>query len=279
MPDNSVVGPNAGIRRLYQLQDDWISFLTSLDLIDAILQAGVLDKDLTTPPGSPTDGDRYIVGSGAGGAWAGHDDEIAVWYDVTAAAPTGEWVFIVPKTGWRVDVADEGGLAYRYSGSAWASTASGVTTGILWIDYTRFYGGSAVNARAGFYAFRQYNGDADNDSYATMILPADFGSLVRFDVHFSMNNSNAGNMVWRLGTKKRATTESLATTFNETDNTIAGPTVDVLKIATLTAPSTTGWAAGDEIHLKMTRRAAADTNDVNPDGALLIALVMHYNKA
>jgi hypothetical protein len=33
----------------------------------------------TTPPGSPADGDSYMVGVGAGGLWAGRDGEIATW--------------------------------------------------------------------------------------------------------------------------------------------------------------------------------------------------------
>ena len=37
----------------------------ALRLLDGLVQLSVLDRDLTAPPGSPTDGDRYIVGSGA----------------------------------------------------------------------------------------------------------------------------------------------------------------------------------------------------------------------
>ncbi len=37
----------------------------ALKLLDGLVQLSVLDRDLTTPPDSPTDGDRYIVGAGA----------------------------------------------------------------------------------------------------------------------------------------------------------------------------------------------------------------------
>ena len=73
-------------------------------------QPPVADKDLTTPPGSPSDGDRYIVGAGAAGAWAGHDNKIA-YYD-------GDWEFISPLNGMIVWVEDEGKF-YLYSNSAW----------------------------------------------------------------------------------------------------------------------------------------------------------------
>ena len=43
----------------------------ALRLLDGLVQLSVLDRDLTTPPGSPADGDRYIVASGGTGSWAG----------------------------------------------------------------------------------------------------------------------------------------------------------------------------------------------------------------
>ncbi|NIP67909.1 MAG: DUF2793 domain-containing protein, partial [Planctomycetales bacterium] len=47
--------------------------------ISLFWQDGVIDKDLTAPPGSPSNGDRYIIPTGATGAWAGHETEIAEW--------------------------------------------------------------------------------------------------------------------------------------------------------------------------------------------------------
>ncbi len=48
-------------------------------ILDAVVQLAVIDKDLTVPPGSPTAGDRYIVGSSATGAWASEDGNIAAY--------------------------------------------------------------------------------------------------------------------------------------------------------------------------------------------------------
>ena len=39
----------------------------------------VLDKDLTAPPGSPSEGDAYYVATGATGAWAGQDKNYALY--------------------------------------------------------------------------------------------------------------------------------------------------------------------------------------------------------
>lgn len=89
----------------------------ALRALDAIVQLSVLDQDLTAPPGSPTDGDRYIVAASATGTWAGKDNQVAAWQD-------GAWAFYVPKEGWLAWVADEDGLVV-WDGSSWASTSGG----------------------------------------------------------------------------------------------------------------------------------------------------------
>lgn len=48
----------------------------ALNHIDALLQATVIEVSRNSPPGSPQDGDTYIVGTGSG-AWSGQDDNLA----------------------------------------------------------------------------------------------------------------------------------------------------------------------------------------------------------
>jgi len=86
----------------------------ALRLLDGLVQLSVLDRDLTAPPGSPADGDRYIVASGATGAWAGWDLNVALWTD-------GAWLRLPPRAGWQAWVEDEG-LLLVYNGSAWIGT-------------------------------------------------------------------------------------------------------------------------------------------------------------
>ncbi|SNY47305.1 Protein of unknown function [Pseudooceanicola antarcticus] len=83
----------------------------ALILLDALTQLAVADRDLTTPPSDPGEGDRYIVASGATGAWAGEDGNVAV-HDGTA------WLFCTPQTGWRAWVEDEERLV-TWRGGAW----------------------------------------------------------------------------------------------------------------------------------------------------------------
>ncbi|SHF32180.1 Protein of unknown function [Ruegeria intermedia] len=83
----------------------------ALDRLDGLVQLSVKDRDLTTPPPSPTEGDRYIVATGATGAWAGWDGDVAMFSG-------GAWVRLPARTGWRVWIEDEGSLLVR-SGGAW----------------------------------------------------------------------------------------------------------------------------------------------------------------
>ncbi|MEA2990835.1 MAG: hypothetical protein QOG83_3546, partial [Alphaproteobacteria bacterium] len=69
--------------------------------LDALVHLGVLDRDLVSPPGSLSDGQRWIVAASPTGAWAGHALAIAAWQD-------GAWRFYAPRLGWLVYVADEG---------------------------------------------------------------------------------------------------------------------------------------------------------------------------
>lgn len=90
----------------------------ALQVIDALLQLAVEDKDLTVPP--PTvesdSGKRWIVGATPTGAWAGKAGQIAL---CTGAAL---WRFLAPRPGWEAVVLDEGvsGTRYRFTAGAWA---------------------------------------------------------------------------------------------------------------------------------------------------------------
>lgn len=107
--------------------------------INALGQAGVhlqiKDRHLTAPPGSPTDGDRYIPAATATGGWATHEGKIAVW-DGQLTIPA--WVFFTPKEGWSCYVDDED-IRIDYDGSNWrpvagAAAAPASSSGTLVLD-------------------------------------------------------------------------------------------------------------------------------------------------
>ena len=96
----------------------------ALRTLDAVVQLLVLDKDLATPPGSPSEGSRYIVAASPTGAWAGHAADIAAYQD-------GAWMFYPPREGWLAWVADED-KPYVWGGSAWAEFANPGSGALLW---------------------------------------------------------------------------------------------------------------------------------------------------
>jgi hypothetical protein len=75
--------------------------------------SAVLDGPLNTPPGSPSSGDRYLVGTSPTGLWAGHANAIAYY--------TTSWNFTIPSAGSFVNVNTYTAGFYVYSGSAWAA--------------------------------------------------------------------------------------------------------------------------------------------------------------
>lgn len=88
----------------------------SLKILDAMVQPVVLNMTLTAPPGSPSNGDRYVPAATATGAWAGYEDDIAYYYD--------GWTFISPQVGWPVYDVNTGSYL-RWNGSAWVTFSTG----------------------------------------------------------------------------------------------------------------------------------------------------------
>jgi hypothetical protein len=86
----------------------------ALRALDALVQLSVKDRDLATPPGSPAEGDRYIVAASPTGVWSGHAGDVAVFQD-------GAWAFHDPKEGWRCWVEDENVLLI-FDGPAWSAS-------------------------------------------------------------------------------------------------------------------------------------------------------------
>jgi hypothetical protein len=85
--------------------------------IDALLDLYVLNVGTTTPPGSPSEKDAYIVGTSATGAWDGQDGNVAYYLD-------GNWTFHAPFNGLHAFNASTGTTSIYQSG-VWSSEVSG----------------------------------------------------------------------------------------------------------------------------------------------------------
>lgn len=93
-----------------------VTYNGALRLLDGIAHLSVLSGGDTTPPGSPSDGDRYLIGAGATGAWSSWDGSIGYFVD-------GAWVRLVPNAGWQCYVEDTT-QALIFDGSDWRVVAT-----------------------------------------------------------------------------------------------------------------------------------------------------------
>lgn len=105
-----------------EVHDD--AFRKFLRGMDGMTQLSVKDKDLSTPPGSPVNGDCYLVASSPTptGAWAGGANKIARYSSHAAA-----WELWTPYEGWICWVMDED-IEYRYNGATWSLNALAATS-------------------------------------------------------------------------------------------------------------------------------------------------------
>ena len=118
--------PNLSLPELIASQaQPHVTVNTALRRLDALVQAAVISQT-NTPPGTPADGDAYLVGAAPTGAWVGHAQELVVLIG-------GGWTFLTPAAGWLVyNLGD--GEHYRCESDSplsWAIFQSGSGGGAL----------------------------------------------------------------------------------------------------------------------------------------------------
>jgi uncharacterized protein DUF2793 len=142
-------------------EDNWdVQDRANLRRLDAVHRLSVKDKDLNTPPGSPADGDRYIVGPSPTGAWAGQAGKVTAYNASTVAGHSPGWDFYTPKDNWLAYVVDEQ-MDYVYFSAAWEKAAIRERLKTL----ERFYPFSVVPTT-------QYNTYAGGEGTITLETPA-----------------------------------------------------------------------------------------------------------
>ena len=96
----------------------------ALSRIDMLLFAAVEGDALAVPPGTPANGQSWIVAAGASGAWSGQEGALACWTE-------GGWRFAQPFEGMAVWHKGRG-LALVWHDGAWNNgevRASAITIG------------------------------------------------------------------------------------------------------------------------------------------------------
>jgi hypothetical protein len=110
--------PNLGLPYIMAAQaQKHVTHNEAIRTLDALVHLAVIDRDRTTPPDAPADGDRHIVSTGSTGAWSGHDFEVAAFQD-------GGWAYFAPRPGWRAWIVAESALRV-WNGTAWALIGGG----------------------------------------------------------------------------------------------------------------------------------------------------------
>lgn len=83
----------------------------ALFLLDAMTHLAVSSRNATSPPATPTEGARLLIGDAPTGVFTGAAGKIATFL-------AGEWTFLAPKAGWRVYVESDAALLL-YDGANW----------------------------------------------------------------------------------------------------------------------------------------------------------------
>ena len=196
MPDTT---PNLQLPYILAAQaQKHITHNEALRQLDGLVQLSVIDRDLTAPPGSSAEGDRYIAAAGASGDWAGWDGSVALWTDA-------RWLRLLPRTGWRAWVEDEE-VILVYDGSGWVETT-------LAVPRFNAYATSDTLAGVGTWAkiainAADYNGQsAFNPGTSLFTAPADgtylFGATLLYKVNASTDAQMRGRLVLNGSTEIR----------------------------------------------------------------------------
>ncbi len=88
----------------------------ALRLLDVLVQLAVIDRNRTTPPAAPVEGDRHIIATGASGLWSDLDGQVACYWG-------GAWLYLIPQDGWMARVVTES-LTVAWQGGAWVNAVS-----------------------------------------------------------------------------------------------------------------------------------------------------------
>ena len=91
----------------------------ALSKIDATISLSVLQVEQITVPATPTLGDRYLIGTGASGVFAGRANQIAVYgYSVSG---TPQWNYYAPINGLvAYNISDSTTYIYNSATVSWA---------------------------------------------------------------------------------------------------------------------------------------------------------------
>jgi Protein of unknown function (DUF2793) len=249
----------------------------ALQRIDAVLNNGALQVGLNTPPVTPLNGDVYIVGTSATGAWTGQNKAIA-YYDQI-------WRFISPKAGSTLWVQNLASF-YVYNGTDWVvatPAVSGNYQSMIEVQASDMRplltGGCATLAQVAMGASKPdiltLDFDANVQEYSVFSVSMPYAwnlGNVTAQVLWSHGAAAASfGVVWSLQSLARADGDFLNISYGaSTSQTDTGGTADRLYISPITTaivPSGTA-TAGNAILFRISRFATSASDTLAVDARL-----------
>lgn len=254
--------------------------------IDALLNGGTAQPPLAAPPASPVDGDVYLVGASASGAWVGKDGQIAYFDQL--------WRFIAPRDGSTIWVNSAQQFYVYDSVGGWEAASvhpQAASARTMMLPASMFApqltGGCAPLAQlslgSGKPEVRTLNFDANVDEFAQCILtlPAnwDEGSLSAEFLWSHASVSGAFGVVWSLEALMAGNTEALGQSFGSNTNQLdTGGTADTLYVSPVSGAVTpAGSIAAENALLLRVSRVATHANDTLAVDARLHAVRLLYS--
>lgn len=96
-----------------------VTYNEAMRMLDVLVHPVVKSRALTAPPGSPAEGDAYLVAAAPTGGWSGKAGKLAVFVD-------GGWMFHDPLDGWLLYVEADDQFVQRQAG-VWSPLLSSVS--------------------------------------------------------------------------------------------------------------------------------------------------------
>ena len=150
--------PGLGLTGGYSSGDDgWTEEMNSNMLTLSVAAQLAVESMTTALPGSPSNGDIYIVPTAGANQWK------------VAVRENGAWVYLTPRTGWVAWVKDSGKFV-RYTGTAWTDSATSAIA-------VRDEGSSVLTAANLNFVGAGVTATSDGSGGATITIPGGGGGV------------------------------------------------------------------------------------------------------
>lgn len=116
----ATTGPRNGIQHSWTVgESGWNTGMdANLKFADNFgMHLSVKDRDLATPPGSPANGDTYIIAASPTGAWSTRTaGDLTMW-----STQDNAWRFKTPRAGMFCYIEDEQKVSVFKTGTGWSA--------------------------------------------------------------------------------------------------------------------------------------------------------------